>query len=355
MTKSASSKAAYQNEEKFKMIKSVYLKNFGPIKTLEWDKIGIMNLLIGGNATGKTFLLKALYVMLRASEDFGVGDDPRKFEEVLADKLYWTFQVDKFNDLLTKGAAGRLELIMKADHGAGSFSLGEKTVNTITEFKNNFQKRDDRSIFIPAKEVISLIKIIINSREQLKSFGFDDTYYDLAKALNIPIQKGKNYKTFSDARAALESIINGKLNYDADTGRWSLRKGRLNYSINVTAEGAKKIAIMDNLLGNRYLTPRSVLFIDEPESSLHPEALNKFLDILFSIAREGIQIFIASHSYFTIKKLLIISQKEKLCLPVLSLSEDGIVKEDMKNGMPDNAIIRESIRLYKEEIEASFV
>jgi AAA15 family ATPase/GTPase len=45
------------------MIRSVTLENFGPVKALKWEMIGSINLLIGANATGKTFLLKALYTL----------------------------------------------------------------------------------------------------------------------------------------------------------------------------------------------------------------------------------------------------------------------------------------------------
>lgn len=338
------------------MIKSVLLENFGPIKELKWDAIGSVNLLIGANATGKTFLLKALYTLMRTSEEFHKGDDPRTFDEVLADKLYWTFQVDKFSDLITRGAEGRLKVILQTDHGTGEYSLGEKTTKTVTDYKNGFEQRNDNSVFIPSKEVISLLRIIISSREQLRSFGFDDTYYDLAKALNIPTQKGRNFKSFSDARNDLEDIIDGRLDFDPGSDRWLLRRGRYSYPVSIASEGIKKIAVLDNLLGNRYLTPKSVLFIDEPESALHPEALNKLLEIVARLAQGGIQVFIASHSYFTIKKLLLVALKEKLSIPVLSFTDtdDGISITNLEDGMPDNSIIRESIRLYKEEVELSF-
>ena len=57
-------------------------------------------------------------------------------------------------------------------------------------------KKEGNSVFIPAKEVLSLFSVILKSREIDKSFGFDDTYYDLVKALRIAPSKGKNYKVF---------------------------------------------------------------------------------------------------------------------------------------------------------------
>ena len=120
--------------------------------------------------------------------------------------------------------------------------------------------------------------------------------------------------------------------------------------LGVTAEGIKKIAILDTLLGNRYLDKDSVVFIDEPEAALHPVAISKLLDILFVLAEAGIQIFIASHSYFVVKKLFLIAQQNKKSIPVISQNAANWQYYDLQQGMPDNPIIDESIRLYEEEI-----
>ncbi len=96
-----------------------------------------------------------------------------------------------------------------------------------------------------------------------------------------------------------------------------------------------------------------VVFIDEIESALHPTAISEFLDIIDRIASDmGIQFFIASHSYFVIKKLYLIALKRKQSIPCISLSKDkGVQYFDMLEGMSENSIIKEPIRLYEEEIE----
>ena len=114
------------------MIRSFELENFGPIEALSEDSIGQVNVFIGPNAAGKTFLLKALYTFIRTTEEFGLGNDPRRFEKILADKLYWTFQVDKLGELITKGSNGRLRLSMETDQGSGTYSFGTQTINPIS-------------------------------------------------------------------------------------------------------------------------------------------------------------------------------------------------------------------------------
>jgi hypothetical protein len=204
---------------------------------------------------------------------------------------------------------------------------------------------------LPAKEVLSLHQVILKSREQDKAFGFDDTYFDLAKVLRISPRMGKNYKEFAQSRTQLEDILGGVVEYDEASGRWLFVKGRHRFPIGVTAEGIKKIAILDTLLGNRYLDTHSVVLIDEPESALHPTAISQLLDIVAMLAERGIQFFMASHSYFVVKKLFLIAQEWGCSIPVISAIDGVWVCDDLKNGMPDNPIIAESIRLYRQEVE----
>ena len=65
----------------------------------------------------------------------------------------------------------------------------------------------------------------------------------------------------------------------------SIKKGNQKFPIGVTSEGIKKIAILDTLLGNRYLDANSIVFIDEPESALHPVAVSDLLDIIAVLAK----------------------------------------------------------------------
>ena len=70
---------------------------------------------------------------------------------------------------------------------------------------------------------------------------------------------------------------------------------------------------------------------------MHPRAVVQLLDVIVSLAKKGVQFFISTHLVF---------------------SPDSIgrwIPEQLKDGIPkDNKIIDESIRLFEEELEASF-
>jgi len=335
------------------MINQLELSHFGPLTQLQWQNLSAINLIIGGNGSGKTFLLKALYSAMRTIEEYQRGNDNRTAAEILADKLYWTFQAERIGELVSKGE-DKLSFTCQINNCRFHYSFGKDTTKQISQLDNQIPPRSCNSIFLPAKEVLSLQPVILKSREQDKQFGFDDTYLDLARALRNSPTSGKNYKVFTQSRNHLEQIIGGKIEYDEKNNRWQFKKGNQKFPIGVTSEGIKKIAILDTLLGNRYLSPESILFIDEPEAALHPKAISDLLDIVALLASKGIQIFLASHSYFVVKKLFLIAQSQHCSIPILSEQEPGVWQSsDLLLEMPDNPIIQESIRLYEQEVELS--
>lgn len=335
------------------MITRLELHNFGPLTKIDWKKLGKINLVIGSNGAGKTFLLKSLYTAMRTLEEYKRGSNPKTAAEILWDKLHWTFQADKIGDLVTKGTSGNLSFKCWVDGKEFSYGFGKDTAKQIQAPENQVPPRLSNTIFLPAKEVLSLQPIILRSRDTEQEFGFDDTYLDLARALGQSTQKGNNYAEFATSRTNLEKILGGKIEYDNRAKRWQFRKAGQRFPIGVAAEGVKKIAILDTLLGNRYLDLGSIIFIDEPESALHPAALIQLLDIVAALAKRGIQFFLASHSYFVVKKLFLIAQEQSMSIPVIASDEAGWHSADLRDGMPENAIIDESIRLYEQEVDLS--
>ncbi|MCD7955520.1 MAG: ATP-binding protein [Lachnospiraceae bacterium] len=335
-------------------IDAAYMKNYGILGDFQCDQFSNINLIIGENGTGKTYLLKSLYSMIRSLEEYKRGDNIKPFIDVLSEKLRWTFQVDKLGDMVTRSASESLKFDLKLGNVMANYQLSQSASNKVGSAIYPDTGKNGNSVYIPAKEVLSLFSIILKSREIDQVFGFDDTYYDLAKALRIAPSRGKNYSAFANSRKIVSDVINGKVDYDESSGKWYYKnKKNQKFSIGATSEGVKKIAIMDRLLANGYLDHDSVIFIDEIEAALHPDAVCQYLDMIDRIAREmDIQFFITSHSYFVIKKLFLVAYKRADYVMCISLDRDRKMQIcDLHDGMPNNSIIDASIRLYEEEIE----
>ncbi|MDO6814250.1 AAA family ATPase [Cobetia amphilecti] len=334
------------------MLKNFRCVNNGPISEVDASSLGALNLFIGKNGCGKTWLLKTMYSLLKSQEEYKRGQDNREFSEVLSNKLYWTFQTQHLGEMVRRGKGNRLEVdAIMVDNKRISFEFGPDTTKTVKTLSSNLGLREDNSIFLPPKEVLSLWNVIMKSALQNREFGYDATYLDLVLALQNPTQAGKNYNSFAMSRQKLKTIFKGRVYFENQ--QWVYKQGHSKFSIHNTAEGIKKLSILDTLLGNRYITPNSVIFIDEPESALHPTAIVEFLDILHMLSQQGIQVFMATHSYYVIKKLLLIAKHNDLNIPCFVADENGSWLQSclLRDGLPDNEIINESVRLFEQEFQ----
>ena len=63
------------------------------------------------------------------------------------------------------------------------------------------------------------------------------------------------------------------------------------------AEGLRKLGLIWKLIRNGLLENGSLLLWDEPEANLNPELYPIVADILVELQKNGVQIFVATHSY----------------------------------------------------------
>lgn len=331
------------------MIQSILAENLGAIKKMEATNLGSINLVIGPNQSGKTFLLKALFASLKTIELYKRGRENRSDGEILSETLYWTFQSSELGGIV-RNEESNLSFSMTSDKKEEfTFSFGADTTKEANIDSNTFSPRSSNSVLIPAKEIVSIKDIILEARQN-NLFGFEEPYSDLAKALSRT-QKGKNYKSFSDARQNVGDMVGGRLVFNEEKKEWQFcdNKKRI-YEINMTSEGVKKLSILDLLLGNRYLDDQSVVMIDEIEANLHPSLITRLLDTIVGLSQAGVQFFVSSHSYFVIKRLYIMAHKMEISIPVLSFNDGECMVGDLRKEMPKNPIIDESINLYMDEI-----
>ncbi len=339
------------------LINSINIVNAGPTRFFSFKDPTRINLLIGGNGSGKTFLLKMLYSAIRTIETFHRGDDIRSITDILSDKLRWTLQTDRIGELVRRGVSEPLffEFNLEDQHFSYSFSPSASVkIKNVELIKKG---RAANSIFLPAKEVLSIFSVIKKSREIDLSFGFDDTYYDLVKALSFDPMRENNNSALLKSQKVLREIIKGKIDFDKNSMRWFYKdNNNCKYSIGVVSDGIKKISIFDRLLVNGYLNNNSIVFIDEIESSLQPNTICKFLDIVDDISEHmGVLFFITTHSQLTLKKLYLVAKKRKGTVTCISLNNNHSIDIcDLYYGIPENGIIDIVADLYNNETEGEF-
>ncbi len=340
------------------MFKSVQIENFGIFDHLNWQEHGQINVLIGETDTGKTYLLKLLYCLAKSLEDYSKRQqsDRPSWQEVLAEKLFWVYQPDdrKLGALVKKGEK-RLNVEAKIFETRLSFSLNQDATRKISQVVDiHLPPQEMNVLFIPPEEILTAMDAIAATRDQLKIFGFDDTYQDLIHALRVPLSQQDLPKSLQSILQDLETLVNGEIS--REDHKFILRRGEETFAMSQTAEGIKKLGIFTTLIQNRTLKQQTILILDEPEVNLHRQALRAFTKLLFNLAQADIQIYLATHSYVVVKQLEILARKHQYRIPICSLTKgirnQQIISQfgDLQAGMPDNPIIDASIDLYEEEV-----
>lgn len=334
------------------MIERIQIDNLGPIQALDWALVPGINVVLGHNASGKTLLLKAAWATVRARQRWQRGSDQRTFDEVLADLYYWTFQVPRLGQVVRAGSSGECRIDLDEGGTRYGATWGNRAQQRLREVRVPASASEADAFFVPAKEVLSIASQIKDAADA-QQFGFERPTIELIQLLERTPSQGK--PLFGDARSRLEHIVGGRLK-DVKGGGWALeyaggRGGAMEVPVSIAAEGHKKIAIFDRLIVNRTLRQDSLVFVDEPESFLHPEALARFIRVLWRIARDGVQFVLATHSLQVLNHLKLLAQNEGLPVSLLSRMP-GAADEiaDLRDGMPDNPLTQVSARLYEMEM-----
>jgi AAA15 family ATPase/GTPase len=349
------------------MIKSIVLENFMGYSKFDSKEFAPVNVIIGKNDTGKTGLLKLLYSTAKSIDIYSkrVQNEDLEYKKLLAEKLIDTYQPGKkgLGEIVSKITKEKLTVDIEFKHSRLNyedklhFSFGDTTTNTIVDCQKSIKPISEgfRCLFIPAKEVLTSLKAIRATRDNLHMPGFDDTYLDLIRALVIPTQKGNITEELKDVNKKLEALFEGQIEQQSDDD-FLFKKGNTEYPIQLTAEGVKKIGILTTLIRNRQLNSNSLLFLDEPETTLHPEATRELVEMLMLMAKAGIQIFLATHNYFVLKQLHLSARRDDVQTNCYSLKREknkSVVFSiyDLKQEFPENPISEEAINMSEDEIK----
>jgi predicted ATP-dependent endonuclease of OLD family len=95
----------------------------------------------------------------------------------------------------------------------------------------------------------------------------------------------------------------------AENGRFYLRPdaaGAGKLEMPLVAEGIRKVAMIAYLLINGSLRDKSTLYWDEPETNLNPTLIRDIAETLMALARQGVQVVVATHSLFLLREIEIL-------------------------------------------------
>lgn len=302
---------------------------------------------------------------------------------------------DKLGNMRRPGARGNAQL-------KATFALGEELALTfngsseVATVNSNAAYANYRAepIFVPTKEVLSLVRGMTDAAHDHRTVEliFDDSYLDLAQMLLRESVDDPECKIDLDPRfdsivPRLAYLIGGR--YQLENGGFCFQSGAYVETLGqssaetkapqvfqkattrfvpaktallssgMTAEGFRKIGVLQRLLTNGTLNPgvSGPLLWDEPESNLNPNLMKLLVKILLELSRNGQQVILATHDYVLLKWIDLLMDKGKgdhvkfhaLCRD----AETGEVKVDSVDdyrAITPNAIADTFNDLTKEQV-----
>jgi predicted ATPase len=244
-----------------------------------------INVLIGENGVGKTTILKMIYSATQWSNEKVEPEKTKRLINFFSNNLK-NFEALKNTD-------------RKDDYSYYRVSDGEHyfeeslSHNGISNF-DNWLGLDIQAVYIPTTEMLSHSKGFL-AMNQKYSMPFDGTQIDIIVNASLP-ETREIPDSCNVILKEISDVINGTVIQENDTFYVLKNDGR-KVDFSLEAEGLRKLGLLWKLIRNGLLEKGSILLWDEPEANLNPELYPLVANILLELQKNGVQIFIATHSY----------------------------------------------------------
>jgi ABC-type cobalamin/Fe3+-siderophores transport system ATPase subunit len=260
-----------------------------------------VNVLIGGNGTGKTTLLRGLY-----------GNVGYHYHELRQGYTIYT------NSIFSHLAPAKPVFNIYEDGRL----VHELPIIENSAFFDEISKLSKNIIYISESNILSHAQGLL---ETTKYGGLKYEFREIAVIERARVLPSKPKPALVER---IEKIIGGTVELSDDGQSFLIAKPFGKIDLLFEASGYQKLALLARLIHNGMITDGTTILWDEPENSLNPELVPVLVDILLELVREhGVQIFLATHDYNLARYFDV---REDRNIPVMfhnfSKSEDGQIK-----------------------------
>ena len=314
-------------------IQSLHIQNITVFEDQTFDFCDGINVFIGANSTGKTHALKAMYWLAYVAKRMAL--DPVSGDLNGSEGPTDTGTEEKFRDLgylqdyfrptnrdiarlvrsRDKERANSDNIVVKTDVGPvwGSM-IGNGVVGVTKEDGWETAWRTANPLYFTTREMLTLFPGFVAAWDKRES-GFDRTYRDICVSLDLePLREGGLSPESASLIADLTRILGGPVRRDErgfyieyPDGKW--------LEAHLLAEGHRKLAMLVRLIANGEIGRGTLLFWDEPESSLNPRLITQVAKTIRQLAAAGVQVFLATHDYLLTAELSLAAKYDEHAPP----------------------------------------
>lgn len=343
------------------MLKRASIRNLTAFKQVDLEFSSGLNVIVGENSSGKSHLLKAIYALIATSAQEGLkaqGEAPTKtlLQKSFADKLMGVLRPESLGRL-TRRRQGRerceisLGFTESALDTQVSFATNSKSDVQVDTLPANWQEKSP--VFLPTREVLSQYHWL-PQLYRTAHVDVEENLIDLCDLLGALAIRGPRESTVNELVQPLEKAMGGKVLLDKN-GRFYLKvEGTGTMEMPLVAEGLRKLAMVARLISTGSLLDKGYLFWDEPEANLNPKLIKVIAALLLSLSEHGIQVVVATHSFFLLKELDILSRQRSQPVRYMGLSntEEGVQTQQVVAlaELEDLVALDEELAQYDREL-----
>lgn len=318
-------------------LKSVELSRLTVFSEAELRISKQLNVIVGENGAGKTHILKLIYAVIASSweERRRPGaSSPTKtgLQTRIAGKLVGVFRPETLGRLATRRQGNtRCDVTLSFVDTTLDIRFGFATRSTsevaIAQLPTRFV--DSAPAYLPTRELLTIYPNFV-SLYDTRFLEFEETWRDTCSLLGTPLQRGQKEARINELARPLEEAMGGSIQLDARSGRFYLLSTSGRMEVPLVAEGMRKLGMIARLIATGTLLDNGYLFWDEPEANLNPKLIRRVAKTIVALSRNGIQVFIATHSLFLMRELeiLLATPENKKIRPKffgLHPSHDGVI------------------------------
>lgn len=241
----------------------------------------------------------------------------RVLSDYITNELKENFQISEVQNLISYGETDSIFIINEVIEVYINKDKGLK-VQFQSQYLSGFEKIN-HIIFFESPVYWRLLPIVdeldkiggrglsFNNRYEVLT-GIPKYFYDLKKLLFTNFKEGERPEFIIESANRLQSYLKG---YFKPSDNDLIFENSEGHSIpkNLVSFGMTNIGIIQAVLSKNIINSGSFIFIDEPESNLHPEWQNILAHTLTRLAENGVHVIVTSHSTDMLKALEINSKE----------------------------------------------
>lgn len=322
-----------------------------------------LNIIVAENSAGKSHLLKLAYSVIACNTEAGNAPNAGLPTKVLLEKMYGkklmnVFRPEALGRLASrKQGRARSEIALRFSNSASdttiSFATNAKSDVQVDLLPSAWDKK--KPLYLPTRELLTIYPGFVSLYESYY-LEFEETWRDTCSLLGRPALKGPRAASAAKLVEPIEKALGGKVVLDTNGRFYMVIPGSGNMEMPLVAEGHRKLAMLAHLICNGVIQKQGYLFWDEPEANLNPKLILLAAKVIHDLAASGVQVFIATHSFFLLKELDLLAKAHPIPQRFITLSrhaEDSSIvveQEDSLNKLQHVVALDEEMAQYDREM-----